>query len=99
MDTKFSVAVHILILIWSIPFERLTIDETNRLNILVNDILELSKLQNNKETLNIGVNANGLVQLFELKEIEEKMPAESTSINISVDSASVVQSQTGESPI
>lgn len=29
------------------------IDETNRLNILVNDILELSKLQNNQETLNI----------------------------------------------
>ena len=29
----------------------------------------------------------------------KKMPAESTSINISVDSASVVQSQIGESPI
>ncbi len=29
------------------------IDETDRLNILVNDILELSKLQNNQETLNI----------------------------------------------
>ena len=58
-----------------------------------------TKISTNKERLNIGVNANGLVQLFELKEIEEKMPAESTSINISVDSASVVQSQTGESPI
>ena len=53
----------------------------------------------NKERLNIGVNADGLVQLFELKEIEEKIPAESTSINISVDSVSVVQSQIGESPI
>lgn len=29
------------------------IDETDRLNILVNDILELSKLQNNQKTLNI----------------------------------------------
>lgn len=29
------------------------IDETDRLNILVNDILELSKLQNNQDTLNI----------------------------------------------
>lgn len=29
------------------------IDETDRLNILVNDILELNKLQNNQDTLNI----------------------------------------------
>ena len=53
----------------------------------------------NKEQLNIGVNADGLVQLFELREIEKKMPAENVSVNISADSASIVQSQTGESPI
>ena len=52
----------------------------------------------NKEQLNIGVNADSLVQLFELREIEKKI-LEDTSINISIDSASVVQSQTGESPI
>ena len=58
-----------------------------------------TKMPTKKEQLNIGVNVDGLVQLFELREIEEKMPAENTSINISVDSASVIQSQTGESPI
>ena len=58
-----------------------------------------SKISTKKEQLNIGVNADGLVQLFELREIEKKMPAENISVNISVDSASVVQSQIGESPI
>lgn len=52
----------------------------------------------NKEQLNIGVNADSLVQLFELREIEKKI-LENASVNISIDSASVVQSQTGESPI
>ena len=52
----------------------------------------------NKEQLNIKVNADGLVQLFELKEIKKKI-SENASVNISIDSASVVQSQTGESPI
>ena len=48
--------------------------------------------------MNIGVNADSLVQLFELREIEKKI-LENTSVNISIDSASIVQSQTGELPI
>lgn len=58
-----------------------------------------TKISTNKEQLNIGVNADSLVQLFELREIEKKMPAENISVNISIDSASITQSQTGESPI
>ena len=57
-----------------------------------------TKISANKERLNIGVNADGLVQLFELREIKKKV-LENVSVNISIDSASVVQSQTGESPI
>ena len=60
--------------------------------ILTNEI-------SNKEQLNIGVNVDGLIQLFEIREIKEKMPAENISVKISIDSASVVQSQTGELPI
>ena len=63
-----------------------------------------NKISTKKEQLNIGVNADGLVQLFEhgQKEIitkKIKMPAENISVKISADSASVVQSQIGESPI
>ena len=58
-----------------------------------------TKISTKKEQLNIGVNADGLVQLFELREIEKKIPAENISVKISADSASVVQSQIGESPI
>ena len=58
-----------------------------------------TKISANKERLNIGVNADGLVKLSKVREIKKKMPAENISVNISIDSASVVQSQTGESPI
>ena len=39
------------------------------------------------------------IQFFGVREIKKKMPAENISVNISADSASVVQSQIGESPI
>ena len=52
----------------------------------------------NKEQLNIGVNTDSLIQLFEIKEAKKKI-SENALVNISIDSASVVQSQTGESPI
>ena len=63
-----------------------------------------SKISTKKEQLNIGANADGLIQLSELikpevETIEKKMPAENISVKVSADSASVVQSQIGESPI
>ena len=76
--------------------ESFNIRSTATANVEYKPILNTKIL--NKEQLNIGVNADSLVQLFELREIEKKI-LENTSVNISIDSASVVQSQTGESPI
>ena len=80
--------------------ESLNIRSTVMANVECKQVLT-NKISAKKEQLNIGVNADGLVQLFERIEItkEIKMPAESTSVNISIDSASIVQSQIGESPI
>ena len=78
--------------------ESFNIRSTAMANVECKQVLT-SKISTKKEQLNIGVNADGLVQLFEVREIEKKMPAENISVNISVDSASVIQSQIGESPI
>ena len=83
--------------------EYLNIRSTATANVECKQVLT-SKISTKKEQLNIGVNADGLVQLFEhgQKEIitkKIKMPAENISVKISADSASVVQSQIGESPI
>ena len=78
--------------------ESFNIRSTATANVECKQLLT-TKISTNKEQLNIGVNADGLVQLFELREIEKKMPAENISVNISADSASVIQSQTGQSPI
>ena len=86
---------------YKIRKESFNIRSTAIANVECKQVLT-SKISTKKEQFNIGVNADGLVQLSESRKIEtivKKMPAESTSINISVDSASVVQSQTGESPI
>ena len=87
---------------WGIPYrirkESFNIRTIATANVECKQVLT-SKISTKKEQLNIGVNADGLVQLFEIREIKKKMPAENFSVNISADSASVVQSQTGESPI
>ena len=86
---------------YKIRKESFNIRSTAIANVECKQVLT-SKISTKKEQFNIGVNANGLVQLSESRKIEtivKKMPAESTSINISADSASVVQSQIGESPI
>ena len=81
---------------YKIRKESFNIRSTATANVECKQVLT-SKISTKKEQLNIGVNADGLVQLFELREIEKKI-LENTSVNISI-SASVVQSQTGESPI
>ena len=80
--------------------ESLNIRSTATANVECKQVLT-SKISTKKEQLNIGVNADGLVQLSERRviEIEKKMPAENISVKVSADSASVVQSQIGESPI
>ena len=78
--------------------ESFNIRSTAMANVECKQLLT-TEISTNKEQLNIGVNADGLVQLFERREIKKKMPAENFSVNISADSASVVQSQIGESPI
>ena len=86
---------------YKIRKESFNIRSTAIANVECKQVLT-SKISTKKEQFNIGVNANGLVQLSESRKIEtivKKMPAESTSVKISADSASVVQSQIGESPI
>lgn len=78
--------------------ESFNIRSTAMANVECKQLLT-TEISTNKEQLNIGVSADGLVQLFELREIEKKIPAENVSVNISADSASIVQSQTGELPI